>query len=122
MSSFFAFLFAFFIFLLASSIDWNFSFYIYYNNYLYGYVCLDQNFLEESYFDYDFIFSKKEQILANFSGEIFPTVFDRYITYQTLANDNEDTEMEFSQQKNILYKGRDSVVNGRFEYSFVVTS
>lgn len=60
------------------------------------------------------------QIIDNFSGEIFPTVFDRYITYQTLANDNEDTEMEFSQQKNILYKGRDSVVNGRFEYSFVV--
>ncbi len=46
------------------------TFGFYYNNYLYGYVCLDQNYVEESYFDYDFIFSKKEQILANFSGEI----------------------------------------------------
>ena len=37
-----------------------------------------------------------------------------------MANDNDETEMEFSQQKNVLYKGRDSVVNGNFNYSFVV--
>ena len=59
-------------------------------------------------------------IIDDFSGEIFPTVFDRFVTYHTLANDNEDTEMEFSQQKNVLYKGRDSVVNGKFKYSFIV--
>ncbi|MBR7168546.1 MAG: type IX secretion system sortase PorU [Bacteroidales bacterium] len=59
-------------------------------------------------------------IIDDFSGNIYPTVFDRFVTYHTLANDNDETEMEFSQQKNVLYKGRDSVVNGKFKYSFVV--
>lgn len=64
--------------------------------------------------------NSNNNIIPDFTGEIFPIVFDRFITYQTLANDNEDTEMEFSQQKNILYKGRDSVIEGKFKYSFVV--
>ena len=59
-------------------------------------------------------------LIDDFTGELYPTVFDRFVSYQTLANDNEDTEMEFSQQKNVLYKGRDSVVNGKFKYSFIV--
>ena len=64
--------------------------------------------------------NSNNNIIPEFVGEIYPTVFDRFVTYKTLANDNEDTEMEFSQQKNILYKGRDSVINGKFKYSFVV--
>ena len=64
--------------------------------------------------------NSNDVIIDDFSGEIYPTVFDRFVTYHTLANDNDETEMEFSQQKNVLYKGRDSVVNGKFKYSFVV--
>lgn len=64
--------------------------------------------------------NNSNNIISDFSGQIYSTVFDRFVTYKTLANDNEDTEMEFSQQKNILYKGRDSVINGKFSYSFIV--
>ena len=64
--------------------------------------------------------NNSNQLITDFNGEVYPTVFDRFITSKTLANDNEDTEMEFSQQKNILYKGKDSVKNGKFEYSFIV--
>ena len=57
---------------------------------------------------------------SNFNGLIYPIVFDRATQCRTLANDNEGTEIDFTQQKNILYKGADSVVNGRFSYSFIV--
>lgn len=57
---------------------------------------------------------------SNFDGLIYPIVFDRPTQCRTLANDNEGTEVDFTQQKNILYKGVDSVVNGRFSYSFIV--
>lgn len=57
---------------------------------------------------------------SDFTGLIFPIVYDRKTNCRTLANDNEGTEVPFTQQKNILYKGCDSVKNGRFEYSFIV--
>ena len=56
----------------------------------------------------------------NFDGVIYPLVFDREIKTHTLANDNPGTELAFTQQKSILYKGVDSVRGGRFEYSFIV--
>lgn len=59
-------------------------------------------------------------VMTDFTGEIFPIVFDRVTTSRTLANDNDSTEVTFQQQKNILYKGRDSVCNGHFSYSFIV--
>ncbi len=56
----------------------------------------------------------------DFTGLIFPLVFDRQTQCRTLANDNAGTEVDFTQQKNVLYKGCDSVRNGHFSYSFVV--
>ena len=47
-------------------------------------------------------------------------VFDREVKCHTLANDNDSTEVEFVQQKNILYKGRETVTAGHFSYSFIV--
>ena len=59
-------------------------------------------------------------LMTDFDGEVFPVVFDREVTCRTLANDNDSTEVEFKQQKNILYKGRTAVNGGRFSYSFIV--
>ncbi len=59
-------------------------------------------------------------LASNFNGIIYPIVFDRSTQNKTLANDNEGTEIEFTQQKNILYKGCDSVKNGHFSYKFIV--
>lgn len=59
-------------------------------------------------------------LLTDFNGTIYPIVFDRPMRSSTLANDNPGTEVSFSQQKNILYRGNHPVVNGRFEYSFIV--
>ena len=59
-------------------------------------------------------------VQSDFNGIIYPTVFDRKTDCRTLANDNEGTEVDFTPQKNVLSKGRDTVVNGRFAYSFIV--
>lgn len=58
--------------------------------------------------------------MTDFNGTIFPIVFDREVACRTLANDNDSTEVNFVQQKNILYKGRETVTDGRFSYSFIV--
>ena len=59
-------------------------------------------------------------VLNDFNGTIYPIVFDREVKCRTLANDNDSTEVDFVQQKNILYKGRDNVTNGHFSYSFII--
>ncbi len=57
---------------------------------------------------------------SSFNGILHATVFDRVATYYTLANDNEDTETPFTQQKSILAKTSDTVINGHFRYTFLV--
>ena len=59
-------------------------------------------------------------VINDFNGTIYPIVFDREVKCRTLANDNDSTEVNFVQQKNILYKGRDNVTNGHFSYSFII--
>ncbi len=56
----------------------------------------------------------------DFSGSLYPIVFDRTNATSTLANDNAGTEVAFAQQNSILYKGTAPVENGRFRYSFIV--
>lgn len=56
----------------------------------------------------------------SFNGVLYITVYDRETESRTLANDNEGTSVRFMQQKNILFRSRDSVRNGLFQYRFVV--
>ena len=59
-------------------------------------------------------------LLTDFEGTLYPVVFDRTVRISTLANDNPGTEVSFTQQKNVLYRGSHTVSGGRFEYSFIV--
>lgn len=59
-------------------------------------------------------------LLTDFEGTLYPIVFDRMVRTSTLANDNPGTEVSFTQQKNILYRGSHTVTGGHFEYSFIV--
>lgn len=56
----------------------------------------------------------------DFDGKLYTTVFDKKSHHRTLANDNEETEIDFSQQKSVLFKSQDTVIGGKFEYSFIV--
>jgi hypothetical protein len=58
--------------------------------------------------------------MTNFNGLIYPTVFDKAATVNTLANDPGSHVDNFKLQKNILYKGKASVTNGDFSFTFIV--
>lgn len=56
----------------------------------------------------------------DFNGTLQVTVLDRIAAARTLANDNENTEVDYTQQKNVIFKSSTAVASGRFRYSFVV--
>lgn len=58
--------------------------------------------------------------MSGFNGILYPTVFDKPATITTLGNDPPNSPFVFKLQRNILYHGKVSVVNGNFEFSFVV--
>ena len=63
--------------------------------------------------------SLSKTLVSNYNGVIYPLVLDKTKTITTLANDGGST-MNFGVQNNILYKGKASVTNGEFQFSFVV--
>ncbi len=58
-------------------------------------------------------------LAANFNGFVFPTVYDKQEILKTLGQES-STPMPYRSQNNILYKGKASVTNGNFSFSFVV--
>jgi hypothetical protein len=65
------------------------------------------------------IADETNNIITNYNGLVYPMVLDKKRTITTLGNDGE-IPMDFQTQNNILYKGKASVSNGHFQYSFVV--
>lgn len=66
---------------------------------------------------------KKGTLLTDFNGTIYPTIYDKADTQITLANDQGSDGSypeKFLSQKNIIYKGKASVKNGTFNFSFIV--
>ncbi len=57
-------------------------------------------------------------LLTNFNGNVYPIVFDKAQTITTLANDPSSQPAGFQSQVNSLFKGKASVVNGKFQFSF----
>ncbi|MBO7624241.1 MAG: hypothetical protein J6S82_02920, partial [Bacteroidales bacterium] len=55
-----------------------------------------------------------------FNGYLYPTIYDKSATVKTLLNNSNSVEREFQLQKNILYKGKISVSNGRFRFGFLL--
>jgi len=58
--------------------------------------------------------------LTSFNGTLFPIVFDKPSKYTTQANDPGSNPVTFYIQKNALYKGKASIINGEWSYSFIV--
>jgi hypothetical protein len=59
-------------------------------------------------------------VLEGFNGYVYPTVFDKAQTVVTQNNDDQINPFEFETFKNIIYKGKASVVNGNFTFSFII--
>jgi hypothetical protein len=60
--------------------------------------------------------------LTGYNGVLYPTVYDKSQSITTLSNDGplQSPPFTFKLQKNILYKGKVSVTDGKFTFSFVV--
>ncbi|MCB0429954.1 MAG: type IX secretion system sortase PorU [Flavobacteriales bacterium] len=57
--------------------------------------------------------------MSKFNGIIYPTLYDKSENVKTLANDG-GSPFKFNVQKRIIYKGKASVNNGEFTFSFIV--
>jgi hypothetical protein len=57
---------------------------------------------------------------GSFNGNVYPVVFDKLQSITTLANDPTSQPAAFSVRNNILFKGKASVSNGKFSFSFKV--
>ncbi|MBK9671540.1 MAG: type IX secretion system sortase PorU [Bacteroidetes bacterium] len=58
--------------------------------------------------------------MSSFNGLIYPTVFDKSKIVTTQGNDSDSPKKNFRLQKSIVYKGKVSVINGDFSFTFVV--
>jgi hypothetical protein len=67
-----------------------------------------------------YVADQNGNILPDFNGIIYPTVFDKPTTYRTRGNDAGSIPADFDIQNNILFKGKASVRNGLFEFEFIV--
>ena len=57
---------------------------------------------------------------SSFNGTIYPTVYDKASSVTTLQNDPSSKIKTFFLQKNALFRGKASVENGEFAFSFIV--
>lgn len=58
--------------------------------------------------------------LTGFQGVLAPTIFDKPKIQYTLGQDANSPIIPFETQRNMVYKGKASVVNGYFEFTFIV--
>jgi hypothetical protein len=58
--------------------------------------------------------------LPGFNGTVYPALFDKPQTVQTLANDPSSQVTGFSTQTNALFRGRATITQGRFSFTFKV--
>ena len=76
------------------------------------------------------VLDENNNLLSNYNGELAVNIFDKNIIVNTLRNDGEDAmindafqtapTMPFNTLGETVFRGNASVVNGRFEFGFVV--
>lgn len=60
-------------------------------------------------------------LLSNYNGVVYPTLFDKPKKLTTLQNDPATSpKKDYEVQNSTIYKGKASVKNGKFSFSFVV--
>jgi hypothetical protein len=62
---------------------------------------------------------KQGNLLTGFNGVVFPSIFDKPKKISTVKNNGEPI-VDFYVQNNTIYKGKATVKNGKFYFTFVV--
>ena len=60
------------------------------------------------------------QQITDFNGVLYPTVYDKPSQRSTLGQDSDSPIVQYETQTNKVYSGKASVVNGAFEFTFIV--
>ncbi len=58
--------------------------------------------------------------VESFNGTLFPIVYDKPVKIETLASDPSSYKYTFNIQNSVLYKGKASITNGTFTFTFIV--
>lgn len=66
-----------------------------------------------------FVANRDSQLIESFNGLVYPTLFDKVSLIQGQNNDGEGLYF-YEERRNILFRGKSSVTNGRFAFEFVV--
>lgn len=66
------------------------------------------------------ITDENNTLLSNYNGELSTAIFDKLLTNSTLNNDGKSPPMSFKTLGETIFRGKASVTNGQFEFSFVV--
>ncbi|MBK7811847.1 MAG: type IX secretion system sortase PorU [Saprospiraceae bacterium] len=66
------------------------------------------------------IVNENKEIIKDFNGTLVATIYDKVIDLKTRGNDLGSRVQNFKVQKNVLFKGNAAVVNGEWEFSFIV--
>lgn len=56
----------------------------------------------------------------DYSGMLFPTVFDKSKSMTTLMNDDDSKKINFDLQNSVLYHGKASIHQGKFSFTFII--
>jgi len=59
-------------------------------------------------------------VLNTWNGVLTPTIFDKSKLQSTLEQDEESPLIQFEQQTNKIYRGQSSIINGYFDFEFIV--
>jgi len=59
-------------------------------------------------------------LLSDFNGKVFVSVYDKAQSLQTLGQDAGSTIRSFNVQRNVIFKGSATVTGGKFQIEFVV--
>lgn len=66
---------------------------------------------------------RQDGVLVNdFNGFLFPKVYDKQSVYETRANDPRSFKQEFTLFDKLLFSGKSTVSNGKFQFTFIVPS
>ena len=59
-------------------------------------------------------------VQSNFNGYVLPSIFDKTKNFNTLGQDDNSPVINYELQRNVVYKGKSTVTNGTFSFTFIV--
>jgi hypothetical protein len=60
------------------------------------------------------------QPMSSFDGFVYPTIYDKESQLSTLGNSSNSFPADYEMWQNVVYKGKASVINGQFSFTFIV--